>query len=239
LFSNDNLLTTPLVSEIEYFSQFALDFDGYRDNNNLLEVHSVKASDNRFLGTENEYRFFGITPYPPWMSGPYASNSLNSRDGGKTYAREEGNRQLFGAYFFMGEILHLESRSVFGLLGYLSEFGGMQGVLLVLVSFIAFAFNDSKLISKSIRSMYFKKSDEDPKKMKTIKFKISNLPGFCFASKKKTSDQLLYEKGQERMEQDLDVFKMVQTIYKLKASIKVLAAKMNDKSIYSEIQESF
>jgi hypothetical protein len=37
------------------------------------------------------------------------------------------------------------------------------------------------------------------------------------------------------MEQDLDVFKMVQTIYKLKASIKVLATKMNDKAIYSEI----
>jgi hypothetical protein len=41
------------------------------------------------------------------------------------------------------------------------------------------------------------------------------------------------------MEQDLDVFRMVQTMYKLKASIKVLASKMNDKSIYLEIQDSF
>jgi hypothetical protein len=84
---------------------------------------------------------------------------MNSRDGGKTYKFEEANQVLFGAYFFMGEILHIETRSVFGVLSYLSEFGGMQGVLLVLVSFIAFAFNDSKLTSKSIRTMYFKKSN--------------------------------------------------------------------------------
>jgi hypothetical protein len=41
------------------------------------------------------------------------------------------------------------------------------------------------------------------------------------------------------MRKDLDVFKMVQTLYKLKSSIKVIASKMKDPNILKDIQESF
>ena len=41
------------------------------------------------------------------------------------------------------------------------------------------------------------------------------------------------------MRDDLDVFKIVQTLYKLKSSIKVIVSKMKDPAIFNEIQKQF
>ena len=60
MFSTDNLLQNPLVTEQEFYSQFALNFDGYRDNNNLIEVHNVKTYDHRLVSQEGNYRFFDL-----------------------------------------------------------------------------------------------------------------------------------------------------------------------------------
>jgi hypothetical protein len=91
MFHNGNLRKSPIISGVEYFSQFALSLDKYRDNNNQLEVHNIVASDNRYLGSENEFKTFTIKPYPPWTTGYYSTNPMISRDGGKSYSREEGN----------------------------------------------------------------------------------------------------------------------------------------------------
>jgi hypothetical protein len=67
---------------------------------------------------------------------------LVSKDLGKTYYREGGTQILYGAYFFVGENMYEDSRTVFGLLAFLSEFGGMQGLIVILVELIAASFND-------------------------------------------------------------------------------------------------
>ena len=52
MFAPDNLQDNPLSTEQEFFGQFALNYDGYRDNNNLIEVHSVNTFDDRLLTTQ-------------------------------------------------------------------------------------------------------------------------------------------------------------------------------------------
>ena len=49
LFKLENLNKNPLRTEQEFFAQFALDVNKYRDNNNFIEVHEVYTYDNRII----------------------------------------------------------------------------------------------------------------------------------------------------------------------------------------------
>jgi hypothetical protein len=134
-------------------------------------------------------------------------------------------------YFFVAESMMEESRQTFGILGLLSEFGGMQGLLVIFVTFILEIFNDAQLVSKSIRNLYFRKTTKkspksfDPDFIKTIKFDFKDKLdeyGYCccFVPKKKSKTGVVFERGEQRMRNDMNIFKMIQTIKKLKASVK-------------------
>ena len=55
----------------------------------------------------------------------------------------------------MGDVMYESTRIAFSWLDFLSEFGGMQSMIVVIITMMVCQFNDTKLVSKSIRNMYF------------------------------------------------------------------------------------
>lgn len=132
LFNNENLMTDPLVAERIFHSQFSLSLNSYRDQNSYFQVHRVITQDNRYFNDEQEFRFAEIQIYPAWSSMKKTSTSVVSFDHGKTYFTEYNRHILLGAYFFIGDIMYEDTRTVFDWFGLLSEFGGMQGIVIII-----------------------------------------------------------------------------------------------------------
>lgn len=104
----------PLVTERSFHSQFALDTKLYRDNNNYLQVHNVKTYDDRiFVASFKEYRFFEVDSYPAWVSTVMKVEYNVSFDDGKSFQKDKDRSVMLGAYFFVGEILWEDSRTVY------------------------------------------------------------------------------------------------------------------------------
>lgn len=87
-FKDDNLMKNPMSSKSNFHSQFMLDLDKYRDNNNFIRINDVTTNDNRYsfnsLG-EMQYRHIDLIINQPW-EGPSEVWTINAtRDHGKTY----------------------------------------------------------------------------------------------------------------------------------------------------------
>ena len=69
-FVDDNLNQNPLITQNLFHSQFVLNLDRYRDNNNFLRVNNVETNDHRwnFVARENEYEFVDYVMNPIWES---------------------------------------------------------------------------------------------------------------------------------------------------------------------------
>ena len=118
-----------------------------------------------------------------------------SFDHGKTFKKDDGRQVLMGSYFFMGEIMHEDTRTVFDLFGLLSEFGGMQGIIIIIFEFMIVTNNDAKLVSKSVRSLFFRRGVSGPEKLR-FKFKHSLMeyPLTCFF-KNRSKEARLFDVG--------------------------------------------
>ena len=155
---------------------------------------------------------------------------------------------MFGAYFFVGDIMYESTRTAFSWLDFLSTFGGMQGIVVVVITMILETYNDTQLVSKSVRNMYFRRNPNPAQSkiqgdFRPIKFSfkdtLSEYGYFDCCLRRKSRTMNIFDRGQEKMREDLDVFKIVQTLYKLKSSIKVIVNKMKDPAIFKEIQQQF
>ena len=67
---------------------------------------------------------------------------------------------MFGAYFFVGDIMYESTRTAFSWLDFLSTFGGMQGIVVVVLTIILSTYIDVQLVSKSVRNMYFRRNPD-------------------------------------------------------------------------------
>ena len=125
LFSPENLLESPLVTENTLFSQFALNFDQYRDNNNYLVTHEVTTSDNRYIGQEMKEIFIDVEQMPSWVLNQklVVTNNI-SRDDGSSYFMQE-HHVFLGIYFFVSDFIVKDSRSVWSIIQLISDFGGL------------------------------------------------------------------------------------------------------------------
>ena len=224
LFNSENLLKNPLVPERQFHSQFTLRLDQYRDQNSYFQVHRVITQDNRYYNQIQEFRFSAVEIYPAWTSQKKLSTSVVSFDHGQTYFQEKNRHILLGVYFFIGDIMHEDTRTVFDWFGLLSEFGGMQGIIIIFFEYVISTFDDAQMVSKSVRNLFFRKGSNGPELLRFKFFNtLSEYPLMCFCPKRSKGTRL-FEAGQERMRNELDVLRIVQTLQKVKSSIKVLVA---------------
>lgn len=52
--SLDNLMKNPTMHNVDFFQQFILDYDSYRDNNNFIKINKVEQRDRRYLNVLQE-----------------------------------------------------------------------------------------------------------------------------------------------------------------------------------------
>jgi len=56
------MMKSPIVSDIDFFQQFSLGYDSYRDNNNFVRMNLVETRDRRYLNNfhQNEYTYYDV-----------------------------------------------------------------------------------------------------------------------------------------------------------------------------------
>lgn len=54
-FTSENLLQDPLKTILTFHSQFMVDTEQYRDNNNFVRINKVLTNDHRLVSIINDY----------------------------------------------------------------------------------------------------------------------------------------------------------------------------------------
>lgn len=123
--------TTKLLEPQQLFhSQFALNVDKYRDNNNFIRLNTLKFNIDRWSLSPQEYvqEFLDYVAFPPWIGTSSPWTMLVSRDGGKT-EKIEKHLMLFGCYFFLSE----DKVEIFKLVSTITEIIAIMSGLMILV----------------------------------------------------------------------------------------------------------
>ena len=118
----------------------------YRDNNNYIQYNNVKTEDNRywFLDPEKEYTFVNYEQLPTWTSANSVSWMYNTTYDLKTY-KVEPHTLLFGSYFFYSSVKIEHHRIAMNYMGVFAEFGGLQAILMSLLSLLGLLVNNKLL----------------------------------------------------------------------------------------------
>ena len=158
----------------EYHSQFAIEFDKYRDNNNFLRYNNVEYKDNRynFLENEKESQFIDMILGPTWISNALYYDRRITRDGVNFFYEEQN--QLLGTYYFYGVEMLEHSRSARNFIDVLSDWGGLQQIVVTLFGVFVYGINEKFKKAKFIRSFYFLKSSKNPQNKVNIWFSVSD-----------------------------------------------------------------
>ena len=249
---------SPMIFSDEFHSQFQLSIETYRDNNNFLRHNSVQTSDNRlfFLAEPKIYQFIDNVAMPVWVG---TSRHIWRRNTTWMAQPELGytvydHHVIFGAYFFYSQERLEHSRQAFTFVNILAEIGGLFECFILVFGSIALIINDKLMIAKYIRMLYFKKllsskdQDKDKKlrpKLDKINFSfIDKMSDFkvcimCWAKRKLkhlTRNQKLYQRGKQRVEEDMNVVDILLTLQKVKAGLSVL---MHDQSYTQKAKRVF
>lgn len=130
-------VTNMLKSQMTFHSQFTLNFDQYRDNNNFIRFNSLKFTTNRWTLAPQEITqyFLDYTAYPNWIGDKFPWVLNSTRDGGLTW-KVENFQMLFGVYFFLSE----DKVERFKILSNISEviaiIEGVAGLALLFIAII-------------------------------------------------------------------------------------------------------
>ena len=186
-----------------------------------------------------------------WL-GKSAVWPVNStRDDGATF-RIENQLNMQAYYFFMSNQRVKHSRSVYTLLKVMSDFGGMIEIFTMLFAWSCTAFNDRQFLAKMIRALYFKDNSEPGTdsniiKIKPLKFTLREkfhdlflLEWLrCCRKREKDDGEKIFMVGCEQIKEDFNLFRLIQTVNKLKAAIHVVLQHnigCNEEDILKEIQ---
>ena len=145
-FVDENYNKYPLVTQNSFHSQFVLNLDQYRDNNNFVRINEVETNDNRLniFANPKDYSFMDFTVNPTWIGFSEAWPVDNvTRDGGVSWKEKESQLILFGSYFFMSEERVVHHRQLQNIMQVLADFGGIQEIFLFLFVVIC-TFNNEK-----------------------------------------------------------------------------------------------
>ena len=125
-----------------------------------------------------------------------------------------------GTYFFLADEIVLQQRTVQTVVRVLSELGGVIELCIASFLMIATWYNDFNFVIKSIRAIYFESVDKD-KSLIPIKIKGPTIMRMKLCCRRNIKTKLYY-KGQKKIHQDLDMFRMIQILKKLQATMTVL-----------------
>lgn len=77
----------PFMTVNKFHSQFALNIEEYRDNNNFIKVNKATSSDTRnpLKSKNKDYYFLNSVLGPVWVSKTWKKTENITEDGGKTY----------------------------------------------------------------------------------------------------------------------------------------------------------
>ena len=132
---------------------------------------------------------------------------------------------MWGSYFFVSDELVSHSRTVEGYVSVMSNFGGLIEFLLLPLIAIMHSLNNKNLLTKSIRNLYFETESQKNLKLRSLRFtwrdKLGCLPKPLRICCRDKSLRLL-KKGESRVKEDLSIYRIIEAIYKMKASISVL-----------------
>ena len=85
--NNENFGSSPIISKDVFHSQFKLNLETYRDNNNFLVHNHISTSDARYDPTETTktFEFLEMTMSPVWTGPAMINKYYMSNDLGVTY----------------------------------------------------------------------------------------------------------------------------------------------------------
>ena len=151
-----------------------------------MRFNEVEMADDRFAIIEmpKKYSFLDSHSTDQW-TGPIGEWAVNvSRDDGKSF-NIENMWILSGDYFFISDQVVRHSRSVYGIIEVLSDFGGINEIFTLAFVLICTAFNERKFTGKAIRALYFARENEENSERhpKRIKFSFQDMfHDFCFVT---------------------------------------------------------
>lgn len=100
---SSNIGKRPVQSVDQFHSQFVLNQNEYRDNNNYIVFNKVTTHDDKWaLSKQTQYTFLSFKQMPFWTSALYLKDEMISTDGGSTEINTKDNLML-GLYFFVDD----------------------------------------------------------------------------------------------------------------------------------------
>jgi hypothetical protein len=218
-----------------------------------LRIDNVESNDDRWFSlftSPRTEKFIDNIFYPVWIGESFSQPSMVSRDG--ITFKKESQLMLFGSYFFLSDETLLHTRKAYDLLSVLSDFGGILEIFMFIFFAVWNKYNEQGLLIKSIRAVYFETEvdqDSHPHNghdLKPIKLRILDsfsrlLKRLCCCVKKQEDShtEALYTKAKYRIRQDLNMFRIIQAIHKIKATLSVLIGPDVGSETFKQIKETY
>lgn len=139
-----------------FHSQFLLNYDQYRDNNNFVRYNTLKFTINRWSLAPAEFvnEYLDMVAYPNWV-GERVSMTINcSRDGGSSWKNEE-LQLLFGIYFFLSDDRVEHYKILANITEVIAIIEGVASLLFMFIKIIPQYINYKQIEAKTIRNCYF------------------------------------------------------------------------------------
>ena len=144
-------------------------------------------------------------------------------------------QQFFGCYFFLSNDLNKYHFEVYNVIHVAQSLGGIFALLLFVFRAIGGYINKQIIIAKFIRSLFYVYKDEeeilkrkehvenvednDIDDLKCIKFSFRDK---FYSCRRKSDKQKIFKRGKEMVENEMNMFTMLQTMQKLKAAVTIL-----------------
>ena len=145
----------PVTVVEEFHSQFQLDANQYRDNNNYIRYNMVETQDSRFLNIfEEQYEFVDIVAKPPWVANVKMEDLRNVTEDGLNFYMEN-TTTIFGTYYFYHTQKSEFRRVAMSWLAVGSEVGGLYECLYLFLGGISLWYNEKFKMSSLISKFHF------------------------------------------------------------------------------------
>lgn len=162
-----------------------------------------------------------------WRSYSSSNTYLVSRDDGATY-RNETLRKLWGSYFFVSDIIRTHSRYDFSLIDFFCQLGGLIQFLFITFFILPNWLNTLKLENKAMNQLYIEE-ESGSGVVKSVNMSLGEaFLHRCSCLKRHIQSSHRIKEGLARMKEDLNLIRIVQDLYKLRAGMMVLAERQGE-----------
>lgn len=216
-------------SENVLLQQIQVFYDRYTDNNNYVEYDKVTTKDSRvnFLSSGETFDAFKVERGHTWLGRPLKRQRKLTEDNGKTFFMSNQSHTIFGAYYFYSSNMWESTREARNWFHVLSDAGGLYSIIIAIFQMLADEVNDKKWISKQIRNFFLQvQMTVSGPSFSKVKLKASEM------MKRDRTAKVMSEyfaKGETKLQRNLDIFRVIQSIQKVQACVTILIDKLPDK----------